>query len=185
MSKYLFRISLMMKKVALLLLATIFATSAFAQEWSAGLRVGSGIQAVGQYRYNGKDYFEARFGGSWNNMLHTIYYNDGTVDASRVMADFTIMHNWHLLDMDWTPNGGSWFVDAGVGVNVGGRQHYAYVGALGSARLGFTFFDVPLTLTLDWSPTFGPAILYAGGQSTARFNDLGLANIGISCVYNF
>ena len=47
-----------MKRVFLILVAVLFATSLFAQEWSVGGRVGSGFQAVGQYKYNGSNYIE-------------------------------------------------------------------------------------------------------------------------------
>lgn len=177
-----------MKKVLLLFVAVLFASSAFAQNWSVGARVGSGLQAVGHYKYDGNNYIEARFGASWNNhVVSTITYDDTSVDVKegRVMADFTLLHNWHILDMDWTPKGGDWFFDAGVGVNVGGREHYAYVGVAGMARLGFTFYNAPVTLSLDWTPTFGPGILYVGKSNEIFFNELGLANIGISCTYNF
>jgi hypothetical protein len=174
-----------MKKLALLLLATLLTTSVFAQGWSVGARVGSGFHAVAQYNYNGSNYIEARLGTSWNNLEHTIFYADGTYNTSRVMADFSILHNWHLLDMDWTPGTGNWFVDAGVGVNVGGRPHYAYVGVQGLARMGFTFFDVPVTIALDWAPVLGPGIVYVGEANDATFNSPGIANVGISCIYNF
>lgn len=177
-----------MKRVFLILVAVLFATSAFAQEWSVGGRVGSGFQAVGQYKYNGSNYIEARFGASWNNYLvTTTVTTEHTFDVhqSRVMADFTLLHNWHITEMDWTPRGGIWFFDAGVGVNVGGVAHYAYVGVAGMARLGFTFNNAPVTLALDWTPTFGPGILYVDRYNEAVFNELGLANVGISCTYNF
>lgn len=170
-----------MRKIALLLFATIFATSAFAQQWSAGIRVGSGIQAVGQYHYNDKNYFEVRLGGSWNN--EEIIVDE--FNKSRMNAEISIMHNWRLLDMDWTPDYGTWFVDAGVGINGGGRKYYGYGGVMGSARLGFTFFDVPLTVSVDWSPSFGIYNRHIAGHSKTDFNSLGIANLGITCVYNF
>jgi hypothetical protein len=177
-----------MKKIFLILVAVMFTTAAFAQQFSVGARVGSGFQAVGQYKYDGKNYIEARFGSSWNNPVVTTTIatqNHFDVYQGRVMADFTLLHNWHLLDMDWTPRGGMWFFDAGVGVNVGGVAHYAYVGVAGMARLGFTFNNVPVTLALDWTPTFGPGVCYVDRYNDAFFNELGLANIGISCTYNF
>lgn len=177
-----------MKRVLLVLVAVLFTTTAFAQQFSVGGRVGSGFQAVGQYKYNGKNYIEARFGASWNNPVITSWVateDNFHVSQGRVMADFTLLHNWHLLDMDWTPRGGKWFVDAGAGVNVGGKANYAYVGVAGMARLGFTFNNTPITLALDWTPTFGPGILYVRGANEAFFNELGLANLGISCTYNF
>lgn len=203
-----------MKKITLILLAALFATSAFAQEFSAGLRIGSGLQAVGQYKYNESAYFEARFGASWNNSYGTRHNGDldyggdsvgtanfgmqigGTRAADFILADyayyrpsiaadFTLLHNWHILDMDWTPSYGEWFFDAGVGVNAGGCENFAYAGVVGMARLGFNFFDVPLTLAVDWTPSFGPSFIYGKGWREASFNSGGLANLGITCTYNF
>jgi hypothetical protein len=160
-----------MKKFLLLIVASLFVTGAFAQDWSVGARVGSGFQAVGQYGYSNKHYIEARFGAAWLD--------------SAVTADFTVLHNWKVLTMDWTPSAGTWFFDAGVGVNVGGRENYAYVGVTGMARLGFTFNKVPLSLSVDYSPVIGPAILYWKGGSAAGFRDIGFANLGLTCTYNF
>jgi hypothetical protein len=142
---------------------------------------------VGQYKYNGNDYIEARFGASWNNpKIPNFRENADLIDysESRVMADFTLLHAWHILEMDWTPSAGLWFFDAGAGVNVGGREHYAYVGVAGMARLGFTFHNAPVTLAFDWTPSFGPGIYY-GKQSKVFFNELGLANVGVTCTFNF
>lgn len=160
-----------MKKFFLLIVASLFVTGAFAQDWSIGGRIGSGLQVVGQYAYNGKDYVEARFGASW-------------LDPD-VTADFTVLHNWNVCTMDWTPRAGTWFFDAGVGVNVGGREHYAYVGVAGMARLGFEFNSAPVSLSLDYTPVIGPGIGYGGGHSSAGFRDMGFANLGITCTYNF
>ena len=93
-----------MKKFLLSLVALLCVSGAFAQDWKVGGRIGSGFQADAQYAYNGNDYLEARFGASW-------------LDGG-VTADFTVLHNWHILDMDWTPKAGTWFFDAGVGLNV-------------------------------------------------------------------
>ena len=178
-----------MKKFLLAIVAVLCVSAVSAQQWSVGGRVGSGFQALGQYKYDGKNYIEARFGASWCNggvysetignavIIETIYF--GTT------ADFTLLHNWHLLDMDWTPRGGKWFVDAGAGVNVGGSGLYAYAGVAGMARLGFTFNNLPLTVAVDWTPTFGPGIHYVKGANEVFFNELGIANVCISCTYNF
>lgn len=177
-----------MKKLLLMMVAVLFAAGASAQDWSIGGRVGSGFQAVGQYKYNGKNYIEARFGASWNNpVVSTVITTNNDIYASegRVMADFTLLHYWRAVEMDWTPRAGRWFFDAGVGVNVGGKAHYAYVGVAGSARLGITFNGAPVSLSLDWTPTFGPGILYVSRYNKAFFNELGLANVGITCTYNF
>lgn len=160
-----------MKKFLLLIVASLFVTGAFAQDWAVGARVGSGFQAVGQYSYNDKAYAEARFGAGWL---------DGAVTA-----DFTALHNWHICTMDWTPSAGEWFFDAGVGVNVGGVPNYAYVGVAGMARLGFKFNNTPLSISLDYTPVVGPAIVYWSGASVSGFRGIGFANVGVSCVFHF
>lgn len=202
-----------MKKVLLLVVAVIFATSSFAQEFSAGLRVGSGFQAVGQLQYSDNCYLEARFGASWVSSFGSGSYrynggNDdsigygsfgeiGILDMTRasnisfdyyrpgVTVDLTLLHNWRILRMDWTPDYGDWFFDAGAGVKVGGKKNFAYVGIAGMARLGFNFPDVPITLAVDWTPSLGPSIIYGSGFRDASFNSLALADFGITCTYNF
>ncbi|MBR5819059.1 MAG: hypothetical protein IKY50_03535 [Alistipes sp.] len=160
-----------MKKFFLLMVASLFVTGAFAQDWSVGGRLGSGFQAVGQYGYSPKCYVEGRFGAGWLD--------------SFVTADFTALHNWKLGTMDWTPSAGDWFFDAGVGVNVGGAGNYAYVGVAGMARLGFTFNDAPVSISVDYTPVIGPEIVYGGGYSAAGFRGVGFANFGVTCTYKF
>ena len=160
-----------MKKFLLVIVASLFVTGAFAQDWSVGARVGSGFQAVGQYGYNQKCYIEGRFGAGW-------------LDGG-VTADFTALHNWNIFTMDWTPSAGDWFFDAGVGLNVGGSSHYAYFGVAGMARLGFTFKSVPVSLSIDYTPVVGPEMVYGGGNTYAGFRGIGFANLGLTCTYNF
>lgn len=162
-----------MKKFLLLVAAVVISTSAFSQEWAVGGRVGSGFQAVGQYTLSNDNYVEARFGAAWNN-------GGGTVTA-----DFTALYNWRIFEMDWTPRAGMWFFDAGCGLNVGGCEDYAYVGAAGMARLGIKFNSAPVSLSADWTPVFGAAIRDRGGYSVADFHKFGLANLGITCTYHF
>jgi hypothetical protein len=83
--------------------------------------------------------------------------------------------------MDWTPSAGDWFFDAGVGLNVGGAANYAYLGVAGMARLGFTFNNAPVSLSVDYTPVIGPKIAYGD----ASFRDIGFANFGLTCTYNF
>jgi len=182
-----------MKKLLLAVVAVMFAATSFAQDWSVGGRVGSGFQAVGQWRYNDKCHIEARFGASWTHSVFMYGWSYGDymdMDimegvTSPVTADFTVLHNWRALEMDWTPKGGIWFLDAGVGINVAGAKHVAYVGAAGLVRLGFTFHKVPLTLGVDWTPIVGPAICYVPGWEKTDYNLGGLFNFGVSCTYNF
>ena len=105
----------------------LLAWSASAQNWTVGGRIGSGFQAVGQYVFSNDNYVEARFGAYWANAGGT------------VTADFSVLYNWNVCNMDWTPSAGRWFFDAGAGINVGGKGHYAYVGVAGSAKLGTSF----------------------------------------------
>lgn len=179
-----------MKKFFLLMVASLFVTGAFAQDWSVGGRLGSGFQAVGQYTYNQNKYVEARFGAGWL---------DG------VTADFTALHNWNILTMDWTPRAGEWFFDAGVGLNIGGKSHYSYLGVAcdysyfgvaGMARLGFTFNNIPLTLSVDYTPVVGPYFVSGfpvydmdstevSKTTFVGYRAVGFANFGITCTYNF
>lgn len=178
------------------------------KNWAVGARLGSGFQAVAEYKFQSENYLEARFGMSWCNK------------GANLMADATLLYNWHLCDMDWTPDTGKWFFDAGCGVAVGGRAHYAYFGFAGCAKFGIEFDDVPLTLSIDWTPYIGPGIVYGDQEETfgmfpvlddagnpklgpdgqeqlvpkqtgfkkksySEFNEYGLANFGISLVYRF
>lgn len=149
-----------------------FAIAANAQSFRVGGRLGSGLQAQGEYVYNGSNYIEGRFGMGW--------YHGG------ITADFTALHNWKVCTMDWTPSFGEWFFDAGAGLTVGGVAHFVNLGVAGCAKLGVEINSVPLRLALDWTPAVGPAIAYSPGLGAgAVFNPYGLANVGISCVYSF
>ena len=173
-----------MKKFLLLIVASLFVTGAFAQDWSVGARVGSGFQAVGQYSLNSKNYVEARFG---------LYLVPGAA------ADLTGLYNWHLFDWNWTPSAGTWFFDAGVGAGVGGAKQYAYVGAAGMARFGFKFRKVPISLSIDYSPVLGLDFAYgfnkgsdylgdtevSGKGTYVGFHRAGLWNTGLTFTYTF
>ena len=182
-----------MKKFLLLVVASLFVTGAFAQDWSVGARAGAGFQAVGQYSLNQKNYVEARFG---LNLAHC------------ASADLTGLYNWRLLQWDWTPEAGTWFLDAGVGASVGGAKHYAYFGAAGMARFSFKFRKVPISLSIDYTPVIGLDFLYGPGggaddnggeagyapvetraaankRTTVGFHEAGLWNSGITFTYTF
>lgn len=162
-----------MKKILLIAAMVLgFAVAANAQSFRIGGRVGSGFQAQAEYLYNDSNYIEGRFGMAW--------YHGG------LTADFTALHNWNVFNMDWTPSFGEWFFDAGVGLTVGGARNFVNLGVAGCAKLGVQLNDVPLRLAFDWTPAIGPAILYfPGAGAGAGFNQYGLANLGISCVYCF
>lgn len=172
-----------MKKFLILVAAVVMtAGAASAQNWAIGGRVGSGFQAVGQYTLGSGNYVEGRFGAYWAN------------HGGGVTADFSALYFWNIANMNWTPSAGQWFFDAGAGLNVGGREHYAYVGAQGVAKLGIEFSGAPVRLSFDWSPSFGPGIVYLPketigdvtfGGSHAAFNEMALVNFGITCTYSF
>lgn len=153
------------------------------QTWSAGLRLGSGLQVQAEYAFDNGNYIEGRFGMSWL--------------SSSVTADFTALYQWQLCNWNWTPNAGKWFLDAGAGINIGGREHFCYLGVAGSVKFGIKFKKAPVKLAIDWTPVFGPAIAYypavkdtdSDSELKARtytsFHSHGLANFGISAVYCF
>lgn len=163
----------MKKLIVTLSLLFLFSAALSAQGgWAIGGRTGATIQFDAQYHWN-KGYLEGRFGAGFCN-------HGGTVTA-----DFSLMYNWKACRWSyWTPSAGDWFLDAGVGLNVGGREHYAYVGPAGIIKFGiqFTRGAKPVSLSLDWNPAFGAGIAYNRYSSHADFNEMGLANIGITCV---
>ena len=145
------------------------------QKWSVGLRAGSTVQAVAECFYGDKTYVEGRFG------MTALF---GSANAP-VAADFTVLHNWNCFNMDWTPQTGKWFVDAGVGLSVGGGAHTAYLGVAGNAKFGIKFNAAPVRLSVDWTPVFGPGFVYGGGATYVGFPALNVANFGVSATYCF
>lgn len=148
-----------MKKIILTLAAVMCACAAVSAQswlnsvadsrnWAVGGRIGSGLHAQAEYTFRNDNYLEGRFGLSWCN------------DNAAVMADLELLYNWHLCTMDWTPDAGRWFFDAGCGVVIGGRSHYAYFGFAGSAKFGIALRNVPIKIAVDWTPYLGPGISY-------------------------
>ena len=74
-----------MKKILLTLAVLFVAVSAQAQGWAVGGRVGSGLQAVGEYGFENGNYVEARFGMSWLS------------DWGGLTADFTALYRKRWL----------------------------------------------------------------------------------------
>lgn len=164
-----------MKKLLLSLVVALCALSLSAQDWSVGGRVGSGFQAVAQYRgFNTSSpfYVEGRFGMSW------------AYDAF-VTADFTALAAWNCFNFAESSKG-EFFSDFGAGINVGGRADYCYVGPCGLARIGYNFARVPLSLSADWTPVLGAEFSkkYILG-SHSSFYESGLYNFAVTLVYNF
>lgn len=192
-----------MKKIFLVLAAvalcvsTVSAQSKFqqatqtvaAQKWSVGLRATYGVQAVAECFYAGDKYFEGRLGLGLGN---------------GVGADFTVLHNWNCCNWDWTPKAGKWFLDAGVGANVGGNGGWVYAGVAGDVKFGIKFNKVPIRLAIDYTPVIGVHLVYghnttstitdeAGvttevtvhNPSKLGFHDKGFYNFALSATYCF
>ena len=164
-----------MKKI-LLVLAAMFcvATVSAQQKFTLGGRLGSGLQADAEWFYSTDKYVEARFGMSW---------------MGGISADFTALHNWNCCNWNWTPKFATWYLDAGVGANLGGRPidgvSYLYVGVAGQVKFGMQFKKVPLRLAIDYTPVFGAEMLSYKGYTEAGFFGNGLGNFGVSAVYCF
>lgn len=180
-----------MKKILLVMAAMLCVATVSAQsKWAAGLRIGSGLQAQGEYTYADNRYVEARFGMGW---------------FGGISADFTALHNWNVCNWDWTPSAGKWFLDAGAGLNIGGRPHresyygltikgsYAYFGVAGQVKFGIKFNKVPIRLSIDYTPVIGAEVATAKAEfdgvvvkeKAADFYGTGLGNFGISATYCF
>jgi hypothetical protein len=163
---------MIMKKLFVLLAVTLGSlTMASAQDWSAGVRLGSGFQAVGQKYFMNDDYVEGRFGMNW------LYKGGMAVDVSALYV-------WNIANMNWTDEG-NWFFDLGAGANVGAASHYFYLGVQGMAKLGYEFEGAPVRLAIDWSPSFGPGIASFAGHSNSELNTTGMGSFGLSAVYMF
>lgn len=145
-------------------------------KWGLGLRVGgiSVLNLVGYYNVTKRSYAQIRFG---------LALSDGTC------ADFTALYNLRIVNAEWTPSVGSWFFDAGVGINAGGYSSQSYVGAALMARLGINFYKAPITLSFDYTPSIGTLFYddyyYGRNYRSSEFNVYGLINFGITCTYNF
>lgn len=147
------------------MVAVFCLSSVSAQRWGAGIRVGSGVQAVGQYVLTKKNYVEARLGVS---ML------------GRTNFGITGLYNWNIRTMNWTKKG-VWFFDLGAGANLGfGRKHF-HIGPQGMARLGYEFERTPIELGIDWSPV----VAFLSEDDYRGLYGSGLINFGLSCVYRF
>ena len=144
------------------------AQAAASQKWSVGLRATYGVQAVAECFYASDKYLEGRLGLGFG-------YGAG--------ADFTALHNWNCFNWDWTPNAGKWFLDAGVGANLGGGAHNLYVGVAGDVKFGIKFNKVPIRLAIDYTPVIGCNFKYHGEKD--HFHDKGFYNGAISATWCF
>ena len=177
-----------MKKIFLVLVAVLCVASVSAQKtkWAAGLRATYGVQAVGEYFYSSDKYAEARlgiFGGA--------------------CADFTALHNWNCCNWDWTPSVGKWYLDAGVGLNLGGAKQVVFGGVAGQVKFGIKFNKVPIRLSVDYTPVIGISGYYINAEQkqvnkelkeqgydpayggSARFYTPGFYNFALSATWHF
>ena len=143
------------------------AQTAASSQWSVGLRATYGVQAVAECFYAGDKYFEGRLGLGLGH---------------GVGADFTVLHNWNCCNWDWTPNAGKWFLDAGVGANLGGAAHNLYVGVAGDVKFGIKFNKVPIRLAVDYTPVIGWNFVYGDKDS---FHTPGFYNLALSATWCF
>ena len=143
------------------------AETAASAQWSVGLRVNGGVQAMAECFYAGDKYVEGRLGLG-------IFGGLG--------ADFTFLHNWNCCNWDWTPKAGSWFLDAGVGANVGGNGGHCYAGIAGDVKFGIKFHKVPIRLAVDYTPVIGWDFVYGAND---HLHTPGFYNIALSATYCF
>ncbi len=150
-----------MKKFLLLVVAVVFASTAFAQDYknSIGLRLGNGAEIQYERHFSAKNYLEVNAGlyGFGNSFFGNATYN------------------WNCCEWDWTPNAGKWFLSAGVGASLGLWEKAFQVGVAGDVAFGIRF-NKPVTLSLDYRPT-----VFFLGNNWGR----GFANVGLTCTYNF
>lgn len=150
-----------MKKFLLLVVAVVFASTAFAQDYknSIGLRLGNGAEIQYERHFSAKNYLEVNAGlyGFGNSFFGNATYN------------------WNCCEWDWTPNAGKWFLSAGVGASLGLWEKAFQVGIAGDVAFGIRF-NKPVTLSLDYRPT-----VFFLGNNWGR----GFANVGLTCTYNF
>lgn len=172
-----------MKKVLLIMVALFCVTTVSAQskvkeaanyvasqKWSVGLRATYGVQAVAECFYADKAYLEGRI-GLFNGLS----------------ADFAVLHNWNCYNWNWTPNAGSWFLDAGVGGNIGGQRGFCYGGVVGMVKFGIKFNKVPIRLAIDYSPAINIYGTYGESDSAHKVGlySAGFFNGALSATWCF
>ena len=144
-----------MKKLLVALVAMFCVTTVSAQLNNAGIRFDGGINVVGQYDLTKANYLDGRIG-----LANSTVYLTG-------------LYNWQLMNFDWTPQDGKWFLDAGAGASVAFGQGFT-AAVVGTVKFGFKFKSFPISLISD----FTPGINLVGGVT---FYPAG----GFSVVYNF
>ena len=147
------------------------------KKWELGVRGGFSSQLTCQYLYKIDRMFETRLGVNLS----------GALDYNLIMVDVTLLHNWRYTLKDTSR--GRWFFDTGVGFNVGGLDGVFTCGAVGMMRIGHQFYESPITIALDWSPSIGFnhdwAYNISSSSNSTVFNVVGLANFGLNFSVSF
>ena len=156
-----------MKKLFVALVALFCVNAVSAQVNNAGIRFSGGIDIVGQYDLSKSNYI------------------DGRLTLSGCLG-VTGIYTWRLMDFDWTPQYGKWFLDAGVGggftnVKYGdGTGSNSYLDVVGSIKLGFKFKKAPVSIIWDASPSFN-----LWDNTDAFYDTYSRGWGGVSVVYHF
>jgi len=156
-----------MKKIIIVLaLAVLTSIAASAQPRTIGGRITYGVEATYQHSL-GNNFVEANLGfGCFSGL------------------NLASTYNFMLCKPDWTPKG-TWGVYAGPGAtlqfdfNQNGSFDFGVGGQVG---LEYFFEQLPLQLSFDWRPMFGPQCYYNGG---AAFWAAGVYNFGLAARYYF
>ena len=150
-----------MKKFLLAIVAMLCVAGVSAQNYnnSIGLRIGYGAELQYERHFSAENYLEANLG------LYG-FANELNVNAT---------YNWNLVEWDWTPNAGTWFLSAGVGGSLAFAPKYFNVGVAGDVAFGIRF-NKPVTLSLDYRPTIF-FLHNAWGH--------GFSGVALTCTYNF
>lgn len=150
-----------MKKLFLAALFCMLAATTFAQSNGFGFRAGTGAEL--QY----ERYFAS------GNLLKA---NAGLFDFDGNFFG-TVVYDWECFNWaTWTPNAGDWFLHAGVGGTVGIWKNDFNLGAAADVAFGIKFDGAPVTLAVDYRPTF--FFLH-------DFLNEGFGSVGLSCVFRF
>ena len=193
----------MKKSFIIAAIALVCGTMAYAQPRAIGGRLGWNEAFVYQHTLTDKTFIEANVG-----VFGVGYDTKANVFSGGIHVDF--IHEWIWLTPNWTERGEwNWF--AGVGANVGWlwsdlhpvKDNTGFVanynaqplmaGAVANIGLEYTFW-FPLSLAVDYRPTFGALIGKDAGSTMMsdgttvvpfRFYMGGLFDIAISVRYRF
>lgn len=167
------------------------------QKWAIGFRAGTSVDFQTECFYSDKAYIQGIVGFNYMGA----YTDNAYLRNHKLGVHFTFLHNWNCATWDWTPDAGTWFLDAGFGAGIGGNLHYVSFGVAGQVKFGFQFEEVPIRLALDITPVVGPWVDYnrytvkdevtgdnvkVNGPNEWHFHEFGLANAAIiSATYCF